>query len=59
MTSVFLLLGIDAHDTEILGVYETRELAEAARNSDIVQDSDFAFVSVCEKQIIKEKTNEC
>lgn len=53
MTSVFLLLGIDAHDTEILGVYETRELAEAARNSDIVQDSGFAFVSVCEKQIIK------
>lgn len=46
---VYLVLGHDAHDTVILEVYGNRE--DARKASEEYFDDDFAFVSVCEKEV--------
>lgn len=46
--TVYLVLGIDAHDTFVLGVYDSKEKAEAAIE---FSDEDFAFIWIQERLV--------
>ena len=46
---VYIVVGIDAHDTCILGVYANKKDAEAARAENY--EEVFAFVAVSEHEV--------
>lgn len=46
---VWIVIGVDAHGSDILGVFDTREKAEECRNRRDLDDS-YAFVKIdCER----------
>lgn len=46
---VYIVVGIDAHDATIIGVYGNRKDAEEARAENY--DEDFAFVAINEREV--------
>lgn len=46
---VYIVVGIDAHDRYILGVYANKQDAEASREENY--EEDFAFVAVTEHEV--------